>query len=144
MPSRYSGRRKGGKKLSFPPGISTSPSPDPLPSPDRLPRANMVSQADPLAEPTTSIPGIVMVAIASCQTAIATCLTVLTNKIEAVQLDMGVIRQHMDKVHSCLTTAEGGVGHVEDIVAEHDGALCTLQSKMKTMEYRAEDAENRS
>lgn len=32
---------------------------------------------------------------------------------------------------------------MEDMVAEHDGALHTLQSKLKTLEYRADDAENR-
>lgn len=65
----------------------------PQPSPDQQPRANMASQTDPLAEPAKSTPGIleVLAVIYSCQTAIATCQTALTNKIEAVQLDMGLI-----------------------------------------------------
>lgn len=126
MPFRSLGHGKGGKKR-FPLGIPTSPCPEPRPSPDHLPRANMASQTDPLAEPATSTPGIleVMAAITFCHLALATCQTALTSKIEAVQIDVGLICQDLDKVRSHLTAAEVRVGHVEDTVAEHDGALRT-------------------
>lgn len=37
----------------------------------------------------------------------------------------------------------GGVSQVDDMVVEHDGAFCMLQSKLKTLEYRTEDTKNR-
>lgn len=49
-------------------------------------------------------------------------------------MDVGLNRQHMEKIQSSLLTAVGvRVGHIEDTVAVHDGALRTLQSKMKTL-----------
>lgn len=74
-----------------------------------------------------------MAVIGSCQTAIAMCQMALTNKIKVVQMDVLLICQDMDKVCSCFTAAEVWVGHVEDTVAEHDGALRTLQPKLKTL-----------
>lgn len=41
-------------------------------------------------------------------------------------MNVGLIRQVMDKVCSCLTATQVRVGHVEDTVAEN-GALRTLQ-----------------
>lgn len=84
-----------------------------------MPRANMVSQTDPLKGSAASTPGIpeVMVAIATCQMAIAFCRTALTTKIETVQLYMGLIRQDLDKVRSRLSMGEVQVGHIEDTVA---------------------------
>lgn len=48
-------------------------------------------------------------------------------------MDVGLIRQDMDMVSSRPPAAEVGVSHVEDTVAEHVGALCTLHSKMKML-----------
>lgn len=95
--------------------------PEHRPRPERRQRASMASQTDSSEEPPTSPPGIpeVMAGIASCHSAIALCIA------------------------TRLTTAEGRIGHVEDTVAAHDGAIRTLQSKMKSLEYRAEEAENR-
>lgn len=145
MPSRSSGRGKGTRKISFPTGLPLMDGPELRPRSKWWQRASMVSQTDPTEESAASTPGIpeVMVAIASCQSAIALCQMTLTSKIEAVQLDLGCIRKDMDKVRSRLTTAEGRIGHVEDTVAEHDGVLRMLQSKMKTLKCRAKDAKNR-
>lgn len=88
MPSKSSGRGKGGKKLSFPPDIPDIAGPELWPWPALLTCANIASQTDSHVEASPlGIPE-VMAAITSCHTAIATCQTTLTSKIEAVQLDM--------------------------------------------------------
>lgn len=74
---------------------------------------------------------------------IASCRAAPTNKIEAVQLDIGFNRQYIDEVCSQLTAAEVRVGHVEDKVANHSMAICSLQSQVNALEYRTEDTENR-
>lgn len=100
MPYKSSGRGKGGKKLSFPPVIPAKPSLEPWVEGGPSPRANMVLQTDLPEEAVVCGLGIpeVMAAIASCQAA-------LTNKTEAVQLDIGLIRQYLDKVLTRPTTA---------------------------------------
>lgn len=75
--------------------------------------------------------------------AIATCQSTLTTKIEAVQLDMGLIRQDIDKIRSRVAETEQRLSTSEDTIAEHGASLRTLQTKVKALEYRAEDAENR-
>lgn len=70
------------------------------------------------------------------------CQTTLTTKIDAVQLDIGLIQQDLNKMRVCLTAVEQRVGHLKDIVVEHSTSLHTLQTKMLAMEYWAEDAEN--
>lgn len=62
----------------------------------------------------------VMAAIVACQVA-------LTSKVEAVQLDMGILRQDMEKDRSQLSTAEQSLGHTEDAVTKHTTALCSLK-----------------
>lgn len=42
----------------------------------------------------------------------------------------------MDKFCSRVTETEQ-VSHTEDAVLEHNAALCTLQTKVKALEYRA-------
>lgn len=90
MPPKHAGCGRGGKKLKFPPVIPPAASPEPQ---RYRACANMASQTDPLEGPGPSIPGIpeVMVAIATCQSAVASCQVALTSKIEAVQLDVGLI-----------------------------------------------------
>lgn len=73
--------------------------------------------------------------LADVMAAIATCQSTLTPKIEAVQMDVGLIRKDMDKQR---------IGNTEDAVTEHGAALRTLQTKVKALEYRAEDMENRN
>lgn len=107
MPPKHSGGPKRGKKLKFPPGIEAATSP----VPSLLPTAclhNMASQTDHVEEIAASPPGIpeVMAAITTCQAAVATCQTALTSKIEAVQLDVGLLRQDIDKIRSRVTAAE--------------------------------------
>lgn len=99
------------------------------------PCVNMVSQADPLEGPATPVLGIseVMAAITACQTA-------LTSKLVAVQLDVGLLRQVLDKIRSTLTTVEVRVSNVEDTTAV---AIRTLQAKAKILEYRVEGAKYR-
>lgn len=63
--------------------------------------------------------------------------------IKEVQMDVGLIRQDLDKVRSRLTTADNRVGLVEDAVGDNTGAICTLQSRVKLLEHGAEDSENR-
>lgn len=65
----------------------------------------------------------------------------MTTKVDAVQLDVGLIRQDMDKIHSRLSTAEQRLGHVEDTVESHGADLRTLHTKIRALEYKAEEAE---
>lgn len=67
-----------------------------------------------------------------------------TSKIEVVQLDVGLLRQDLDKNHSRITVAERCVGDVEDTMTDHEASIWNLQTKVRALEYRAEDAENRS
>ncbi|PIO34345.1 hypothetical protein AB205_0040660, partial [Aquarana catesbeiana] len=82
--------------------------------------------------------------LADVMAAIATCQSTLTTKIEAVQLDMGLIRQDIDKIRSRVTETEQRLSTTEDTIAEHGASLHTLQTKVKALEYKAEDAENRN
>lgn len=139
MPSKSSGNQKGGKRLRFPPGVSVEASPVPwgLDSPARL--HNIASQTDHEEIPVLTTPGIpeVMAAISSCQ-------SVLTSKIEEVQMDVGLIRQDLDKIRTRVAETERRVGDVEDTVTDHAASIRALQTKVRALEYRAEDAENRS
>lgn len=76
--------------------------------------------------------------------AIATCQTTLTGKIECMQLDISLIRRDIDCFCSRLTETERRVGEAEDTLQIHGVSLHTLQTKMKTLEAHAEDAENRN
>ncbi|XP_073480012.1 proteinase-activated receptor 1-like [Aquarana catesbeiana] len=76
--------------------------------------------------------------------AISACQAALSGKIEAVQMDVGLIRQDLDKKRARLGAAEQKVGRVEDVTEEHSVAIRTLQNKVKVLEYHADDAENRS
>lgn len=59
-------------------------------------------------------------------------------------MDVGLLRQDMDKLRSRVAETEQRVSNTEDTVAEHSAALHSLQTKVKALEYRAEDAENRN
>lgn len=103
------------------------------------PVSNMASQTEvvePTAEPQLGFQE-VMAAIVSCQAA-------LTNKIEAVQLDLGLIRQDLDKLCSRVSEAERRVGQTEDIATEHTASIHTLQTKVRALEYKVDDSENRN
>lgn len=78
-----------------------------------------------------------MAAINSYQTA-------LTSKIEEVQLDVGLIRQDLDKICSRVAENKRRVGAVEDTVTDHEASIRALQTKVRVLEYMAEVAENRS
>lgn len=58
-------------------------------------------------------------------------------------MDVGLIRQDLDKVHSRMTEAENRVGQVEDAVENNTGAIRSQQSRVKMLEHHAEDSENR-
>lgn len=84
----------------------------------------MASQTDH-EENQAALPGIpeVMAAITTCQTA-------LTSKVEAVQLDAGLLRQDLDKIRSRITVVEQLVGEVEDTVTDHEASIRALQTKV--------------
>lgn len=65
-------------------------------------------------------------------------------RIEAVQLEMGLMRQDIDKLRSLVSETEHRVSATEDKVSEHSFTLCTIQSKIKALEYKVDDAENRN
>lgn len=80
----------------------------------------------------------VLAAIANCHAFV----TSLTTKVEAVQLDVGLIR--LDIMRSRLSSAEQHLSHVEDTVEVHNADLRTLHTKIRALEYKAEDAKNRN
>lgn len=132
--------RHRGKKLHFPPGEEDT-APKVVPhmqiSPGRA--RNMVSQMEMEEQSDVQRLGFqeVMAAIALCQTA-------LTNKIEAVQLDVSLIRQDFDKLRARVSDAEQRVRLTEDTVTEHTASICTLQMKVRALEYKVDNAENRN
>lgn len=85
----------------------------------------MVSQTDHEEGPETSLPGIPEVMAAN-----TTCQTALTSKIEAVQLDVVLLSQDLDKIRARLTAAEQRVGDVEDSVTDHAVSIWVLQTKV--------------
>lgn len=102
----------------------------------------MASQTEQAGQLPPPQPGLadVLAAIANCQTSI----TALTTKVDVVQLDVGLIRQDMDKIRSRLTTTEQRLGHVEDTVENYGADLHALHTKIRALEYKSEDAENRN
>lgn len=107
---------------------------------------NMASQTEPPEpwEPRESDASPHLSYVADIMSAIALCRPTLTSKIEAVQLDMGMMRQDGDKIRSRVTETEQRTGLMEDTVTEHSSAIRNLQTKMKALEYKADDAENRN
>lgn len=69
----------------------------------------MASQTEQPGQSSSTQPGLadVLAAIGNCQAS----LTTLTTKVDAVQLDVGLIRLDMDKIRSRLSTAEQRRGH---------------------------------
>ena len=59
-------------------------------------------------------------------------------------MDVGLIRQDMDKLRSRVTETEQRIGLLEDDSMEQSASLRTLHTKVKALESRAEDAENRN
>lgn len=76
--------------------------------------------------------------------AITECKTTLTEKIDFLQTDFGLLCRDMDKVRGRLGEAERRVGESEDSIRDHHATLDTLQVRIKALESRAEDSENRS
>lgn len=74
--------------------------------------------------------------------AIATCQATHTAKIEAVQLDVGLLQQNIDKLSSRVSEGEQRVGQAEDTVTEHTTAISSLQTKLCALKYKAKDTEN--
>lgn len=58
-----------------------------------------------------------------------------------MQLDVGLIRQILDKIP---TRVEQQVSHTENTMAEHAASLQTLRSKVRALEYKMDNAENRN
>lgn len=98
--------------------------------------ASQTDQADPSALGTEQFSAL-MQAITGCQ-------TTLTAKIEQIQMEVGLVRRDMDKFRDRLSETERRIGDTEDTLREHGASLRTLQIKMKTVETRAEDQENRN
>lgn len=81
-----------------------------------------------------------MQAITGCQSSLST----LTTKIDTVQLEVSRIRQEFDKIRQRVTETERRLGITEDLVCDHTASLHTLQVRVRSLESRAEDAENRN
>lgn len=82
--------------------------------------------------------------LTSVMASINTCQAVLTIKIEQLQTDIGLHRHDMDGFRDRTAMAKQRVMDVEDATRVHYGTLHTLKIKIKALETRAEDAENRN
>lgn len=76
--------------------------------------------------------------------AIDTCQTTLTGKIDTIQIEMGLICKDMDKFRTRLMEAEHCMGDAEDLLGNHSTSLHTLTTRVRALEYHAEDMENRN
>lgn len=126
------------EKLKFPP-LPESPQTltEPLVEPPATRSFHRASQTGPM-ESANSRPDW----LAEVMAAIATCQSTLTAKVEAVQMDVGLLRQDMDRTR--VADTEQRISNTEDTVTEHGVALHIFQTKVKALEYRAEDAKNRN
>lgn len=97
---------------------------------------------------TTSLPdGAIQAGSAAVDTlmqAITTCQSTLTTKIDHVQAETALICRDMDRFRERVTEVEWRVSSTEDAQREHQTDLQTLKAKVKVLEARAEDAENRN
>lgn len=75
--------------------------------------------------------------------AITSCQTTLTSKIDSLQLEMCLMRKDYDKIRGRMDEAERRVGAAEDSVRDHSATHHSVQVRLKHLESRAEDAENR-
>lgn len=99
--------------------------------------SNMASQINLLESDAPPQPGLAYV-----MAAIATCQSTMNPKIEAVQSDVGLLRQDIEKLCSRVSAAEHRVGQAEDMLSEHTTAICNLQTNLCALIYKAEDAES--
>lgn len=76
--------------------------------------------------------------------AITTCQATLTTKIDHVQTETAPIRRDMDRFRDRVTEAERRVSEIEDTQRDHHAYIQALKLKVKHLENRAEDAENRN
>lgn len=79
----------------------------------------------------------IMMAIASCQSA-------LTSKIDDLQTDINRLRYDIDTVKDRTSEIERRVGAVEDTTNTIENSVHVLKQQIKVLEARAEDAENRN
>lgn len=105
-------------------------------------------EASKMASPSASPPdGAIQTGSAAFDAlmlAITTCQATLTTKIDHVQTETALIRRDMDKFRDRVTEAERRVSDVEDTQREHHADIQALKLKVKHLENRAEDAENRN
>lgn len=146
IPMRHCSSRasKGwGKKYTFPPVPEESvPVHRGHGETGGRPFTNMASQTESQELPSPPQTGLtdVLAAITNCHASV----TSPTTKVDAVQLDVGLIRQDMDKMRSRITFAEQRISHMEDTVESHNTDLRMLHTKIRALEYKAEDAGNRN
>lgn len=71
-------------------------------------------------------------------------ITALTDKVDHIQANVEFIRKVFDTFCGWMTEVEQSVSQTEDTVHDHGADLHTLKTKVKVLEARAEDAENRN
>lgn len=76
--------------------------------------------------------------------AINGCKMALTEKIDIVYIELGRIRRDIDAFSGRVTEVEHRVSAAEDVHREHATDLHSLNIRVKHLESRAEDAENRN
>lgn len=72
------------------------------------------------------------------------CQAALTSKIDSLQIEMGLMRKDSEKLRRRVDEVETHVGDTEEVVRDHMATLHTLQIRLKHLEAKTEDAENRN
>ncbi|XP_068127183.1 uncharacterized protein [Hyperolius riggenbachi] len=96
------------------------------------------SMADLLAEgPSSPSSTEILEAIRQCQ-------TTLTQKIDKIEVNFGLLREDFSKIRTRITDLEQRTSNVEDSVQAHRVAIPGIQQRLTQLENRAVDAENRN
>lgn len=103
---------------------------------DTMSQTDPVNSADP-PMPETADTDKIMMAIASCQSALMT-------KIDDLQVDITRLRSDINAIKDRTSEVERRVGAVEDDMHTTETTIHTLKQQVKVLEARAEDAENRN
>lgn len=76
--------------------------------------------------------------------AVMQAITSLTEKVDHIQTHVEFIRKDFDTLRGRMHEVEQRVSQNEDTVRDHGADLHVLKTKVKVLEARAEDAENRN
>lgn len=76
--------------------------------------------------------------------AVMQAITTLTNEVDHIQANVEFIQKDFDSFRGWVTEVEQRVSQTKDTVRDYGADLHTLKTRIKALEVRAEDAENRN